>query len=95
MQMRWINFKIMFERMKMYVAWVQFVMIGWLFIIQTKFNLWMTLLLVALSLGLLSFIDFKWILPAELNKMAEKNPVIMAIKRDVEKIREEMKTTRR
>ncbi|MGD9381712.1 MAG: hypothetical protein PVI03_04635 [Candidatus Thorarchaeota archaeon] len=84
---RLISMKIMAERAKMYVAWVQFLMIGWLFIAQTEFNLPMTILLVVSFLAVLSLIDFKWILPAELNRMAEKNPVMMKVMRDVHDIK--------
>ncbi len=89
--MKWISFKIMFERAKQYVAWVQFMMIGWLFILQTEFNLVTTILLVGIALGTLALIDFKWILPAELDKMAQKNPVLMKIMSDVNEIKKEVK----
>ena len=89
--MKLINFKIMGERAKMYVAWVQFAMIGVLFIQQTTFDLVTTILLVAISLGTLTIVDFRWILPAELKRTAEKNPVIMSIQRDVSEIKEMVK----
>lgn len=85
--MKWINFKIMAERSKQYVAWVQFIMIGWIFIAQTEFNLITTILLVILALGVLSLIDFKWIFPAELNRISQKNPVLMKIMNDVHDIK--------
>lgn len=85
--MKWINFKIMFERTKQYVIVVQFLMVSWIFIQSTQFNLPMTILLVVLVLGILSLVDFKWILPAELNRMSEKNPVLMEIRRDIKELK--------
>lgn len=84
---KWINFKIMAERTKAYVAWIQFIMVAILFIQQTMFNLITTLSLVAIALGILSLADFKWILPAELNRMAEKNPILMEIRRDIKELK--------
>jgi Tfp pilus assembly protein PilZ len=86
-----ISLKVMAERAKAYVAWVQFLMIGVIFIQQTSFDLITTLVLVAVLLGALSLIDFKWILPAELNRMAEKNPVMMSIKKDIAGIKARLK----
>jgi len=86
-----ISLKVMAERAKAYVAWVQFLMIGVIFIQQTSFDLITTLVLVAVLLGTLSLIDFKWILPAELNRMAEKNPVMMSIKKDIAEIKARLK----
>lgn len=86
-----ISLKVMAERAKAYVAWVQFLMIGVIFIQQTSFDLITTLALVVVALGTLSLIDFKWILPAELNRMAEKNPVMMSIKKDIAEIKTRLK----
>jgi len=88
---RLISLKIMAERSKQYIAWVQFIMIGVIFIQSTNFNLPMTLLLVVLFLGILSVIDFKWILPAELNRISEKNPVLMSMKKDLAEIKKNLK----
>jgi len=83
-----INFKIMAERSKQYVAWIQFIMISILFIQQTPFSLITTIALVATVLGILSIIDFKYILPAELNRMSEKNPMLVSIKNDLKELKE-------
>lgn len=85
---KWVSFKIMFERTKMYVAWVQFAMIGWLFVLQTGFNLLSTLALTGALLGMLALIDFRWILPAEMERLAEKNPVLMSIRDNIEELLE-------
>ena len=86
--MKLINFKIMAERSKQYVAWIQFIMISILFIQQTPFSLITTIALVATVLGILSIIDFKYILPAELNRMSEKNPMLVSIKNDLKELKE-------
>jgi len=83
-----INFKIMAERSKQYVAWIQFIMISILFIQQTPFSLITTIVLVATVLGILSIVDFKYILPAELNRMSEKNPMLVSIKNDLKELKE-------
>ncbi len=86
--MKLINFKIMAERSKQYVAWIQFIMISILFIQQTPFSLITTIFLVATVLGILSIVDFKYILPAELNRMSEKNPMLVSIKNDLKELKE-------
>ena len=86
--MKLINFKIMAERSKQYVAWIQFIMISILFIQQTPFSLITTIVLVATVLGILSIVDFKYILPAELNRMSEKNPMLVSIKNDLKELKE-------
>lgn len=74
--MRPIGFKIMFDRIKNYIAMIQFVMVGYLFIVQTEFDFWMTVAGVAIVSIIVSILDYKWILPNELNAIARKNPVM-------------------
>lgn len=88
--MNWINLKVIGERTKQYIAWAQFIMIGYIFIQQTEFNLVTTVLLILISLSVISVIDFKWILPAELNRISEKNPVLMEIRKEVREINQKV-----
>jgi len=81
-----ISFKLMFERTKQYIATVNFVMIAYLFIEQTQFNLVTTVILALLVLGVLSIVDFKYIYPKELGRASEKNPVLMEIRNDIKKL---------
>lgn len=86
--MKWINFKIMGERSKAYIGYIQFVMVGYIFIVQIEFDLITTILLVVLALGAVSLIDFKWIFPAEQNVIAKKNPFLMEMRKDIKAIRQ-------
>jgi len=78
----------MSERLKNYIGWIQFVMIGWIFITQTEFDLVTTILLVAIALGAVSLVDFKWVFPAEQNRIAEKNPFLISMRNDIKEIKQ-------
>ncbi len=82
-----ISFKIMFERVRGYIGILQFLMIGYMFIQQTEFNLLTTIFLVGVVSVVLAIIDFKYIYPAEQKRIMQKNPVIMEIYNDVKEIR--------
>lgn len=81
-----IEFKIMFDRVKNYIAMIQFMMVGYLFIINTEFNLIATIATVAGLSAILAIIDYKWLLPREYGKLAEKNPAIVKIIKKLDKI---------
>lgn len=82
-----ISFKIMFERVRGYIGILQFLMIGYMFIQQTEFNLLTTIFLVGVVSVVLAVVDFKYIYPAELERIMQKNPIIMEIYNDVKEIR--------
>ncbi len=81
-----IKFLVMFNRVKNYIGIVQFVMIGYLFIVSTEFDLVLTLILVSAFSITLGAIDYKLILPHEQKNVSEKNPVFMDILKKLERI---------
>jgi hypothetical protein len=83
---KWISFKLMFERAKMYMASANFIMIAVLFVQQTDFDPLTVVLLSVSSLLILTIIDFKWIYPNELGRTSEKNPFLVGIKNDISRL---------
>ena len=79
---------IMGERVRSYVSAVNFVMITYLFIIQTEFNLLITALLILSIMIILALIDWKWILPKEMEWKSRKNPIMMDILEKEREIKE-------
>ncbi len=86
-----INLKLMWERSKMYISAVQFVFIVYLFILQSEWNFYSTVLLIALIMTPLTIIDFKWIYPAEQRRVSEKNPILMEIRSDIKELKKQHK----
>lgn len=59
------KWKVIFDRAKGYVAWVQFLMVAYLFIGKTGL-LWWFLPLIVLFIGLM-WVDTKYVFPKEIN----------------------------
>jgi hypothetical protein len=74
---RIISMKVMFNRVKEYLAAFQFVMVAYLFIVQTQFNIITTSILILLGCSALALFDWKMVLPKEQQKMADINPAWM------------------
>lgn len=70
-----IKLKVMFNRVREYMAAVQFLMIGYLFIAGTEFNLYSTILVMAVVSAMIAVLDFKYIMPREYRVLAYKNPI--------------------
>jgi len=66
--------KVVSERIKSYIAFAQFVMVGYLFIKESTFSPLLFALLCTVSLTVIGIFDFKYILPAEYKTYYAQNP---------------------
>lgn len=81
-----IKYLVMFLRIRGYISIIQFLMIGYLFIVSTDFNLYLTVFLVAVLSLAIGIIDYKFIFPREQETISMKNPVFMEILKRVKEI---------
>lgn len=88
--MKMISFKVVAERMKQYVAWVQFVLILYLFIAESPYPFWIVLPVAGVGVLLIGYIDYKFIFPKEIGKVASKNPFLVNLQNDITEIKEKI-----
>lgn len=92
--MNWITIKVIAERQKQYVAWVQFLLILYIFIDQSPYSFWLVVPLSGIVILVLGFLDYKLILPKEYEKNMILNPFMVKIKKDLADIKEMLKGKR-
>lgn len=86
-----ISGKIIFDRIKNYIAIVNFGMIMALLALDTSYSIWIVAPLaiaIAVTFGLF---DYKFILPREFDKITALNPYMRTIKKDLDEIKEMLK----
>ena len=83
--------KVCFERSRMWVGIVQFIMIGNVYISLSKESPIVLALGLAVILAILTAIDVKYILPAENKTLWEYNPAFTDMRDDMRKMKEDIK----
>jgi hypothetical protein len=68
--------KFLLERMKNYISLLQFIMVLWLFVADININPYLMIVLVAISMIVLVFADYKFVVEGEYSKIWEKNPKV-------------------
>ena len=84
MKINKVEFKVIVDRQRMYIAMVQFFMIGYLFFEKVGFN-WWYLVFIPFWLWFIWY-DLRKIIPAEQGYYHEKSPVFMEMLRNTRKI---------
>jgi hypothetical protein len=93
--MQMITIKVIAERTKQYVAWVQFLLILYLFIAQSPFSVWLVVPTATIALLVISYIDYRFILPAEFNKSSKLNPFMVEIRDDIQSMKRELQSVKK
>ena len=90
-QKRLIGAKIIFDRIKNHLGIVNFLMLVYIFAISSPYPIWLILpgmLAIALALG---YLDYRFILPMEFDRITEKNPFMVEMRKDIKEIKEKLK----
>lgn len=90
-----VQLLIMFNNARGHISILSFIMIGWMFILQTELNLFQTLLFAGFGFLALMAFDWKYLYSNVQRKAAEKNPVLMEIKADIKEVKDEIADIRR
>jgi preprotein translocase subunit Sss1 len=69
-----IKYKVILERIKQYVAWVNFVLILYLFTVESPLPYWLVIPIAGIGILIIGLVDYKIIFPRELGLTASKNP---------------------
>jgi hypothetical protein len=85
-----VQLLIMFNNAKGHIGILSFIMIGWMFVLQTELNLIQTLLFAGFGFGVLMAFDWKYLYSNVQRKSAEKNPILMEIRADIKEIKERL-----
>lgn len=85
-----ISLKLIMDRARMHLSTVNFIMIAYLFVVESPYPVWIVIPVSLLGVFLLGLFDYLVIFPRELNKTATKNPVLMDIQKDIKRIKEKV-----
>ncbi len=83
-----ISIKVMFTRLKDYLGSIQFAMIGYLFVMDIGFNIYLAMFGIGALCMILAIVDYKWLLPKEQQTWSYKNPVMMEMLERIKRIEE-------
>ena len=77
------------QRLATYIAMLSFLMVFYLYIIESPFNLewYHWLVIVVLCVVSVLYLDIKFILPASQEYMTEKNPFFVKMRDDIKEIK--------
>lgn len=89
-----ISGKIIMDRSRMHLSTVNFVMILYIFIVQTPYSFWLVMPLAGIGVFILGYLDYRFILPREMQKFTTVNPFMVKIKKDLDDIKEMLKGKR-
>lgn len=92
--MKPVKLLLMFDRLKNYMGYIQFMMVGYLFITQTEFNLMTTILLVMMASSIIVVVDYRFIFPRYQQELSLKNPVTHKMLGHLERIESTVKEMR-
>ena len=87
---RWIAIKIMTERTKSWLGVFNFIMITYLFIAESPYPFWLVLPIAGVGTLLIGYVDYKFIFPKEIEKVANKNPFLVGLQKDITEIKEKV-----
>ncbi len=83
--------KVYVDRIRYYLSFIQFIMIAYLTVVKTDLNLIILCILLGISLPILLFIDFRFVMPAELNYLTNKNPFMRKLDERLSNIEKSLK----
>jgi hypothetical protein len=89
-----VQILIMFNNARGHIGILSFIMIGWMFILQTELNLIQTLAFAGVGFIVLMVFDWKYLYSNIQRKSAEKNPVLMEMKDDIKEVKNEIANIR-
>lgn len=92
--MKLISFKVIGERVKQYIGWVQFMLILYLFVAESPYSVWLVVPIAVIGILIIGVIDYKFIFPKEIGKVASKNPFWVEMQQDIKEIKERTCQTR-
>ena len=86
-----ISLKILTDRVKNQLGVANFLMLIYVFALSSSYPIWIILpgmIIIALVLG---YIDYRFILPKEYDKVTKLNPFMVEMKKDLVEIKEMLK----
>ena len=87
---KWISIKIIVERIKGWLGVFNFAMIGYLFIVESPYDFVTVVVLLGIAVVSIGLIDYKFIFPKEIGKVASKNPFLISLQQDITEIKEKV-----